>query len=233
MKKLCKTLLAVFVSALILLLPVTASAAENENESAPSCTYRIDMVELLRQSVFRCLQLNDYAQLWLQQQLANKTPEPAAGEQTVPALQQTIAEIPAVTAYAESVTETRAFAEEVVQLCNIERSKQGLASLTIDETLMQAAHIRAVEVQEKFSHTRPNGTICFTALQEIGYSYRTAGENIAIGQQTPSEVVEDWMNSQGHRENILNRNYRRIGVGVVISGDDVYQGYSWAQFFSD
>ena len=87
--------------------------------------------------------------------------------------------------------------------------------------------MRAAEQARGFSHTRPNGTSCFTALREAGVSYRSAGENIAYGQRTPQEVVTAWMNSATHRANILGRQFTQIGVGYTVINGTPY----WAQFF--
>lgn len=117
-----------------------------------------------------------------------------------------------------------AYAKQVVRLVNQERAKVGLPALTLDTTASKAAQVRAKEIRTSFSHTRPNGSSCFTALKEAGVSYRTAGENIAAGQQTPEEVVAAWMNSEGHRKNILSSRYTAIGVGYLKGG-------YWTQFF--
>ena len=122
------------------------------------------------------------------------------------------------------------FAQAVVDLVNRERAAEGLSPLTWDADLAAAANLRVGEIQRSFSHTRPNGTSCFSALQEAGVSYRQAGENIALGQRTPEQVVNDWMNSPGHRANIMNSAYSRIGVGVAAASSG---GYAWAQFFAN
>ncbi|NLL00228.1 MAG: hypothetical protein GX271_06145 [Clostridiales bacterium] len=121
------------------------------------------------------------------------------------------------------------FAEEVLRLVNIERSKAGLSSLTTNATLKAAADKRAQETKVSFSHTRPNGSKFSTVLQEFGISYRTAGENIAYGQRSPQEVVNGWMNSPGHRANILNGSFGKIGIGVYQSGGVIY----WTQLFTN
>ena len=121
------------------------------------------------------------------------------------------------------------YAEEVLRLVNIERSKAGLSSLTTNATLKAAADKRAQETKTSFSHTRPNGSKFSTVLQEYGISYRTAGENIAYGQRSPQEVVNGWMNSPGHRANILNSSFGKIGIGVYQSGGVIY----WSQLFTN
>ena len=118
-------------------------------------------------------------------------------------------------------------AMQVLSLVNSERAKYGLESLTYDSLLSSAANIRAVEIKSLFSHTRPDGSSCFTALDEVGYSYRKAGENIAYGQRSAEEVMNAWMNSEGHRANILG-DYDYIGIGVYEKGGVIY----WSQFFA-
>ena len=92
----------------------------------------------------------------------------------------------------------------------------------------QAAQVRAAETVQSFSHTRPNGSSFSTALTEAGVSYTRSGENIAYGQSTPQQVVQAWMNSSGHRANILNESFTTIGVGYTVSGGTAY----WAQLFT-
>jgi SCP-like extracellular len=121
------------------------------------------------------------------------------------------------------------FEMEVVRLINIERTKRGIHPLSISNKLFAAAAIRASELTQKFSHTRPNGSSYLTAVQNVGYPSSYVGENIAAGQISPIAVMESWMNSPGHRANILNPNYTEIGVGVNY--EDGYYGISWVQLF--
>ena len=120
------------------------------------------------------------------------------------------------------------FASQVAALVNAERAKYGLSALTVDTKVQRAALVRAKETAQSFSHTRPNGSSFSTALTEAGVSYRTAGENIAYGQTTPQQVMNAWMNSSGHRANILNANYTTIGVGYTVINGTAY----WAQLFT-
>ncbi len=120
------------------------------------------------------------------------------------------------------------FASQVAALVNAERAKYGLSALTVDTKVQQAALVRAKETAQSFSHTRPNGSSFSTALTEAGVSYRTAGENIAYGQTTPQQAMNAWMNSSGHRANILNANYTTIGVGYTVINGTAY----WAQLFT-
>ncbi len=124
--------------------------------------------------------------------------------------------------------ENAEFISEVVRLVNVERTSRGLSALSSSNTLLNsAAGIRAKEQASLFSHTRPNGSNWDTVLRENGISYRSAGENVAYGQRTPSEVVNAWMNSEGHRANILNEGFTQIGVGVYKNGSTYY----WSQLF--
>ncbi len=129
----------------------------------------------------------------------------------------------------DSSTSQHAYIKEVVTLVNAERAKEGLAPLTLDAKVSAAAQIRATECEQRFSHTRPNGSSFATALKEQNISYRSAGENIAWGQKTPQEVVTAWMNSAGHRANIMNKNFTTIGVGYYENarGTDY-----WCQLFT-
>ena len=129
----------------------------------------------------------------------------------------------------EDTTGEHAFIKEVVDLVNAERAKEGLSPLTIDTNVQAAAMVRAKECEQLFSHTRPDGSSFSTALKEQGVSYRSAGENIAWGQRSPEEVMNAWMNSSGHRANIMNPNFTTIGVGYYenANGTDY-----WCQLFT-
>ncbi|MBR1752299.1 MAG: leucine-rich repeat protein [Ruminococcus sp.] len=121
------------------------------------------------------------------------------------------------------------YTKQVVKLVNKERSSRGIKELTLDETLYDKAMIRSNELTKNLSHFRPDGTECFTVLDGIRYYY--AGENIAAGQQTPEQVVKSWMDSEGHRANILSTNFKKIGVGLIYSSGSTY-GYYWTQLFT-
>jgi uncharacterized protein YjdB len=140
--------------------------------------------------------------------------------------------LPVVNADAEgtadqvSVTGTRnyEYAYEVLEKVNEERAKEGLSALTMNESLLKTAMYRAEETSVYFSHTRPNGESCFTAFELGG----TRGENIAAGQSTPTAVMTSWMNSEGHKANILGSSYKSIGIGCFESNGMIY----WVQCFS-
>ena len=115
----------------------------------------------------------------------------------------------------------------MLQLVNTERAKNGLGALTMNTGASKAAQVRATEIVKQFSHTRPNGQDPFTALKEFGVSYSAAGENIAYGYSTAQSVMNAWMNSPGHRANILNGRFTQIGIGVYQSNGVYY----WTQEF--
>lgn len=114
-----------------------------------------------------------------------------------------------------------AAASEVVRQVNAERAKEGLKALRVDAELNRAAQVRAKEIVQKFSHTRPDGTSWSTV------SASAYGENIAMGQQTADKVMAAWLTSSGHRANILRVSYGSIGVCCYVSGGVTY----WVQLF--
>ncbi len=123
-----------------------------------------------------------------------------------------------------------AYQKEVVDLVNIERAKAGLNPLTLDSSISNVATKKSQDMIDNnyFSHNSPTYGSPFDMLKKFGISYKTAGENIAMDQKTPKEVVNAWMNSEGHRKNIMNPNFSKIGVGVAQkSGGSIY----WTQIF--
>lgn len=121
-----------------------------------------------------------------------------------------------------SASDAEAYIDEVIRLINEERAAAGKPALKKNDELCKNAQVRVLEIGSYFSHTRPDGTDCFTAIT-VPYGY--AGENIAMGQRTPKEVMECWMNSSGHRKNILSSNYTSVGVGYDPSTN------CWVQIF--
>ncbi|WP_028391441.1 CAP domain-containing protein [Bacillus cihuensis] len=119
------------------------------------------------------------------------------------------------------------FEKEVVELTNAERAKNGLKALTIDTELSKVARAKSQDMKDRnyFDHTSPTYGSPFDMMKQFGISYSSAGENIAKGQTTPQQVVQAWMNSEGHRANILNASYTHIGVGYVQAGN------YWTQMF--
>ncbi|MBS4199422.1 sporulation protein [Bacillus sp. FJAT-49732] len=122
---------------------------------------------------------------------------------------------------AQANSQLNAFEQQVVDLTNQERAKYGLSPLKVDIELSKVARekSRDMSVNHYFDHTSPTYGSPFDMMKKFGITYRSAGENIAMGQQTPQEVVRAWMNSEGHRANILNSSYTHIGVGYVANGN--------------
>jgi len=120
--------------------------------------------------------------------------------------------------------------KEIAALVNQIRAKNGLAPVVLDMgNYHNVTYLRTQEVLRKYSHVRPDGRACHTIFIDYGILTGSVGENIARGQQSADEVVEDWMNSPTHRENILRAEFTRISVGVAGSGVEKV----WVQeFFS-
>ena len=120
-----------------------------------------------------------------------------------------------------------AYESEVIRLVNEIRRQNGLSALTANWELSRIARYKSQDMVDNryFSHTSPTYGTPFQMIRAFGLSYRTAGENIAYGQRTPQAVVDAWMNSSGHRANILNAAFTQIGVGYVSSG------HYWTQMF--
>ncbi len=129
-----------------------------------------------------------------------------------------------IPALSDTVT---AYEKEVIRLVNEERAKNGLSALTYNWELARVARMKSQDMHDNryFSHTSPVYGSPFQMLTSFGIRYRSAGENIARGQRTPRAVVDAWMNSAGHRANILNASFTEIGVGYVAAGN------YWTQIF--
>lgn len=147
-------------------------------------------------------------------------------ETTVPQPQPEPQPEPKVDAVAVSTQVAETWELEVVRLTNIERQNAGLPILKYNNNLQQGANIRAQEIITSFSHTRPDGSRFFTAFGNL--QYRNIGENLASGYRSPEAVVNAWMNSEGHRANILKPEYQEITVAIT-QGDD--GKYRWVQIF--
>lgn len=121
---------------------------------------------------------------------------------------------------------------ELLRLTNLERQKFGLAPLRLSRQLNQAAQYHAYDMARNnyFSHTGLNGSTMVSRVKATGYYYSSIGENIAAGGSTPAKTIRQWMNSYGHRKNILNPNYREIGFGYSYSYSSSYRHY-WVQVF--
>lgn len=139
-----------------------------------------------------------------------------------PDVQEPDAEAPSEEAF-------HAYALQILKLVNAERAKAGLSQLKLDENVTAAANVRAMEITQSFSHTRPDGSSFSSALTQQGISYRRSGENIAWGQKSPEQVMDGWMNSDGHRANILNAGFENIGIGYYQDANGVNY---WVQLFT-
>ncbi|MBY9081716.1 hypothetical protein KIH86_04980 [Paenibacillus sp. HN-1] len=125
-----------------------------------------------------------------------------------------------------AASDSSAYVKEVVSLVNAERAKAGLAPLKALDSLNKVAAAKATDMRSNnyFSHTSPTYGSPFDMMKSFGVSFGYAGENIAMGQKTPQQVMNDWMNSAGHKANILSKNFDSIGVGF----DNNY----WVQEFT-
>lgn len=129
----------------------------------------------------------------------------------------------------ETDNEALSYAEQILNLVNKERAKAGLHALKLDTEVSAAASVRAKEIQTSFSHTRPDGRKFSSVLTDNGIRFTGAGENIAWGQTSPEQVMEAWMNSDGHRANILNAKFTKLGVGHLKNASG--RNY-WVQLFT-
>lgn len=130
-------------------------------------------------------------------------------------------------------TSDNGFAQELLTLVNNERAKNGLSALTLgDANLNAAAEKRAEEVAKSASHTRPDGTNCFTVLGEYGVKEtgEGEGENLGWGDASAQEVFDSWMASDSHRANILNPKATQMGVGYYFDATSTW-GHQWVQLF--
>lgn len=231
MKKICTYLVAAALTGTVLTVsaaaaPITMTVYQGNAAQMPSGyqiqagSCQLDLSDLFNNGLNGLLsncpdlsppgQLPDFPggdTLWPEQ-----TPDAPGGENTPPADEGSLS----------------SYESEVVQLVNDARQENGLQPLAASGELSRVARIKSQDMvdQNYFSHTSPTYGTPFQMLTSFGVSYRTAGENIAYGQRTPREVVAAWMNSPGHRANILNASYTQIGVGYVASGN------YWTQLFT-
>ena len=181
-----------------------------------------------------CESISQQAPNWIWDLIKNPVCNPLPEEKPdtdVPVIpEQKPEETPPQTPPQENVPDSgsvHAYEKEVVALVNAERAKYGLSALTLSENLCNKARIKSQDMADRnyFSHNSPTYGTPFEMMQSFGISYRAAGENIAQGYSTPRAVVTAWMNSEGHRENILSSKYTHIGVGYTADGNH------WTQWF--
>lgn len=122
------------------------------------------------------------------------------------------------------------YEQRVAELVNVERQKNGLAPLTLDSAISNVARMKSKDMSDNnyFAHQSPTYGSAGDMLTQFGIRWSAWGENIASGQRTPEEVVNAWMNSEGHRANILSPNFSKIGVGYVNDGRPY-----WTQMFTN
>ncbi|THE08669.1 sporulation protein [Bacillus timonensis] len=235
-----KTVLSLAVAGALLVTGPLASSAEQVDNSNTSFEGRYVV------SVNNSTNWNDliqnllkkyYSQYGQTQTKVDKPTQPAqepteqkAEEpQESPAVQQPVQQQPAEQPKETTNQATYSisqFEQEVVTLTNKERAKYGLQPLKVDLKLSEVARTKSSDMKKNgyFSHTSPTYGSPFDMMKQFGIQYRAAGENIAMGQRSPQEVVNAWMNSEGHRKNILSSNFTHIGVGHV-------EGNYWTQMF--
>lgn len=204
-----------------IMLPASASAA------APT-----ESVQSWQQKIQQYLESQGWGgnYNWVIQKPVSK---PQTETPTAPKVEKPSTPAPSTSKPAESskpstpanATDKSTFASQVVTLVNKERAKAGLKALTVHEKLTGMAVDKAKDMNDNkyFDHTSPTHGSPFDMMKKYGISYGYAGENIAMGQRTPEEVMKSWMNSEGHRKNIMSANFTMIGVGY-------YNGY-WVQEF--
>ncbi|MBC8081168.1 MAG: SafA/ExsA family spore coat assembly protein [Gorillibacterium sp.] len=128
------------------------------------------------------------------------------------------------------LTNVKSIEYQVFQLVNQERAANGLSPLKANWQLSRVARTKSQDMRDRgyFSHTSPTYGSPFDMMRAFRINFSSAGENIAAGQTTAKQVMQSWMNSPGHRKNILSANYTEIGVGYVSGGS---QRYYWTQMF--
>ncbi|WP_339061619.1 SafA/ExsA family spore coat assembly protein [Tepidibacillus marianensis] len=132
--------------------------------------------------------------------------------------------------YIPNIDRIKSVENQVIQLVNLERSKRGLKPLKANWELSRVARYKSQDMRDRnyFDHTSPTYGSPFTMMKAFGIRFSYAGENIAMGQTSAWQVMQGWMNSPGHRQNILSPNYTEIGVGYVEGGSGRYY---WTQMF--
>jgi len=196
---------------LVLLVPMFTLVSVAE-ESVRYENVKISVIEILKNKNAILKELFQKLRQPKQESvIPEKVPAPETGKEDVAQVQTTISD----------------FENRVAELVNAERAKYGLKPLTLSKVLSDGARMKSRDMHDNryFSHTSPVYGSPFQMIRNFGLSFRTAGENIAYGQRTPQAVVNAWMNSSGHRANILNPSYTQIGVGNVASG------HHWTQMF--
>ncbi|TDL34815.1 hypothetical protein E2R51_03585 [Jeotgalibacillus sp. S-D1] len=207
---------------------------EMEKVTAELKKYNIDINELKEQALAQAAPQQKEAAAKAPEKAQEEAPQPKEEaqaaqpkEETQPAQAQEQEVKENDTAEKQDASDVSNFEQQVVELTNAERAKEGLPALELDTELSKVAKDKSADMQENnyFSHTSPTHGSPFDMMKSYGIDYSSAGENIAMGQASPEEVVEAWMNSEGHRKNIMSSSYTHIGVGHVENGN------YWTQMF--
>lgn len=183
----------------------------------------------------RVITAGEWAQLpdWLKQQFPQfGQTQPAQPAQPAQPYRQPAAQpaAPAPATGAGTGAVSGGVESQVLQLVNAERAKEGLKALTMNSTLSNVAKTKASDMRDKnyFAHDSPTYGSPFDMMKKFGVSYSYAGENIAAGQQTAQAVMTAWMNSPGHRQNIMSPNFTEMGIGCSPGGS---MSPYWSQMF--
>ncbi|WP_046175255.1 CAP domain-containing protein [Domibacillus indicus] len=199
------------IAAVAGLMSIGLFTAGQAEAAAPTC----DVSKLVQYKTYKyTYQVKQPAASQTAAPTAEAKPQQAAAPAAEAPQQEKTAETAAPQTASESVN---AFEQEVAKLVNEERAKAGLKALELDTELSKVARAKSQDMKDKgyFSHQSPTYGSPFDMMKQFGITYKAAGENIAKGQQTPEEVMKAWMNSDGHRKNILSTNFTHIGVGYV------------------
>jgi len=172
---------------------------------------------------------------WMTSALVASVPLATLAATELPTMHGAIASYPTMQAQVQQTgapPSTSPFEQELLRLTNAERTRAGLPPLRLATKLSQAAQRHAEDMVRNrfFSHTGSNGSTLGDRARAVGYNYSMVGENIAAGGATPAATLRQWMNSPGHRRNILNPRFTEVGFGYVSAPSDLYRHY-WVQVF--
>ena len=210
--------------ALVLLVSASAPvfAADCRCAPSPACTLLRSCLRLLTVSV-HTPEPSAVAEPLPIAQPEPASPAPAA--EPIPAEEPVPAEAPAPVSPPQPALTT--YEQQLTALVNVRRAEAGLSPLTLDDAISSYARVKAQDLHDGgyFAHESPTYGSPFDMMRSFGISYRYAGENIAMGYADPASVMAAWMQSEGHRANILSDRYTTLGVGYVADG-----GY-WVQWF--
>ena len=189
------------------------------DDSTSACTANSTLIDRINSALSKCgLNIKSF-----RSNLSGSTDTTVTATPTPSANTDTTATAPTDTTATtgSGSVDNQSFEAQVAELVNEQRAANGLAPLTLSTELSNVARTKSQDMHDNnyFSHTSPTYGSPFDMLKSFGISYRAAGENIAMGYATPEAVVTAWMNSAGHRANILNASYTQIGVGYVADGN--------------